>query len=123
MSSIPQIILQHDQKQRRRRRSPARWLGLGCSTIISMALILACIASVGLYAYVTEDLPSIDILPALLDAPNGFYLQPSQIYDRTDRNLLVTLEASSRVFPFISSVNTDEVAMALAQPKVLNFAS
>src|SRR4030042_414474 len=38
-------------------------------------------------------------------------------------SLLVTLAASSSVIPFIISVNTDDVAIALAQPNVLNFAS
>jgi len=38
-------------------------------------------------------------------------------------SLLVTFWASSSVIPLIISVSAEDEAMALAQPKVLNFAS
>ena len=43
------------------------------------------------YAEITNDLPSIDRLPALLEPPDGLFLQPTRLYDRTGEHLLLTL--------------------------------
>jgi len=43
------------------------------------------------YAFITSNLPSIDLFPELLDPVNGSLLQPSRIYDRTGKHLLLVL--------------------------------
>ena len=43
------------------------------------------------YASLTANLPSIDLLPALLEPPDGSLLQPTRIYDRSGEHLLAVL--------------------------------
>lgn len=86
---------------RRRRRQDStqsrtsRWIGLGCVTIISLIICtLGLIFSI-FYFNITSDLPSLAILPELLDPPDGILLQPSRLYDRTGEQVLLTLENPS----------------------------
>ena len=41
------------------------------------------------YADVTHDLPSVAYLPILLNPPDGLLLQPTRVYDRTGKHLLL----------------------------------
>ncbi len=82
-------------RQRRRERA-SRWpgtrLGLGCGVLLSLAALL--ISSLFTLAYILliRDLPSLDTVPSLLDPPNGILLQPTRLYDRTNTQVLLTLE-------------------------------
>ena len=87
--------------QRRRRQASARRksaekrfsraiLGLGA---IAGLLAAATLIWGGIsYAKLTADLPSLNMLPELLDRQNGLLQQPTQIYDRSGEHLLLTLE-------------------------------
>ena len=87
--------------QRRRRQASARrksaekrfsriTLGLGA---VAGLLAAAAIIWGGIsYAQLTTDLPSLSMLPELLNRQNGLLQQPTQIYDRSGENLLLTLE-------------------------------
>ena len=59
-----------------------RWVALG----------LVCLFGAFAYADVTRELPSIEILPRLLNPPDGLLLQPTRIYDRSGLQLLFTFE-------------------------------
>jgi membrane peptidoglycan carboxypeptidase len=49
-------------------------------------------AGLWLYINLTRDLPSVDVLPSLLEPPNGTLLQPTRLYDRTHEHVILTLE-------------------------------
>lgn len=87
--------------QRRRRQASAQRksaqkrfshiaLGLGATAglLLAVGLLWAGIT----YAQLTTDLPSLDLLPELLDRQNGLLQQPTQLYDRSGETLLLTLE-------------------------------
>jgi membrane carboxypeptidase/penicillin-binding protein len=56
------------------------------------SIVLAALILLGAFAYadVTRDLPSVEILPRLLNPPDGILLQPTRIYDRTGEQVLFT---------------------------------
>ena len=93
---MPQVtpILRARRERRlarqRHRASRARSSLLTVGIILSL-LSAACIATTAIsYVNLTRDLPSIDILPALLNPPDGLLLQPTRIYDRTRQHVLFT---------------------------------
>jgi membrane peptidoglycan carboxypeptidase len=57
-----------------------------------LSLFTAALIIVTAFAYVslTRDLPSTQILPTLLNPPNGLLLQPTRITDRTGKNVIYT---------------------------------
>lgn len=79
----------HILRMRQARRSPAGWLGLGCSGLFSLAAVLGLLLLALGYQSLARDLPSPDALAALLEPP-GF--QPTRFYDRSGEHLLLTLE-------------------------------
>ena len=56
------------------------------------SIFLAALILLGAFAYadVTRELPSVEILPRLLNPPDGLLLQPTRIYDRTGEQVLFT---------------------------------
>lgn len=60
--------------------------GLLVSLLLAAAIIIGAFA----YADITRELPSTEILPRLLNPPDGLLLQPTRIYDRTGLQLLAT---------------------------------
>ena len=62
--------------------------------LLVIALAVTIIGGAFVYAALTANLPPAELLPALLDAPNGSLLQPTRIYDRTGKNLLAVLAPS-----------------------------
>ena len=74
----------------RARRSGVRMGGVGLGIIVSLVLALGILFAGLTYADLTRDLPNIDILPGLLNPPDGLLLQPTRVYDRTDQHLLMT---------------------------------
>src|SRR5688572_12095111 len=78
------LAKQHEHASRRRS-------GLLAAGIIFSLLIAACILMTAVsYVNLTRDLPSIELLPQLLNPPDGLLLQPTRIYDRTRQHTLFT---------------------------------
>lgn len=75
--------------------SPARRflrIGLGCAALASL-VVVAVVTGLSLaYAGLTSGLPSLDLLPVLLDPAEGQLLQPTRLYDRSGEHLLLSLE-------------------------------
>ena len=44
------------------------------------------------YSFVTHDLPPLSILPRAIEPPDGMIFHPTEIYDRSGKNLLIRLE-------------------------------
>ncbi|MBP8164198.1 MAG: transglycosylase domain-containing protein [Anaerolineales bacterium] len=76
---------------------------LGVGTVLSLLLAAFIILGAFAYADVTRDLPSVEILPRLLNPPDGLLLEPTRIYDRTGTQVLFTFaleaETSRRYIP------------------------
>ena len=91
MKQVNQIIRQ--RSRRRKQRSAANsTLGLGLAGTISLVVVTIIIATTWFYASLTKDLPSINTIPALLEPPDGLYLKPTIIFDRTGTHPLTILE-------------------------------
>lgn len=83
--------------------------------VFSILLAVAIISAALAYADITRNLPSIDILPHLLNPPDGLLLQPTRIYDRSGLNLLFTFstdESARRYIP-INESNPQHIPQAL----------
>jgi len=79
-----------------RRRNTFLSVGMIISLLIAALIITTAFA----YVNLTRDLPSIEILPQLLNPPNGLLLQPTRIYDRTRSTVLFTFApASGAILP------------------------
>lgn len=85
-----------EERAEKRRRTGARMrsAGLGLGYIFSILLAAGIFALVLAYANLTRDLPSVDHLPALLNAGNGLLLQPTRLYDRTGTQVIHTFQSS-----------------------------
>ncbi|MCC6261534.1 MAG: transglycosylase domain-containing protein [Anaerolineales bacterium] len=70
--------------------------------LISILLAASILYLAQAYAKITRNLPAVEILPHLLNPPDGLLLQPTRIYDRTGLHLLYTFateEAPRRYIP------------------------
>ena len=75
---------------------------LSAGMVLSIIIAALILGSALAYADLTRDLPSIEILPRLLNPPDGLLLQPTRIYDRTGLQLLLTFaptESPRRYIP------------------------
>lgn len=68
------------------RRSQRAIVGVGF--LLSALLAISILAAAFYYAGLTRDLPSVELLPGLLDPPDGLLLQPTRLYDRSGQHLL-----------------------------------
>ncbi len=92
MQPISQIIGIRRKRLSGDRRNPARRLGLGFGIVFSLFSVLAAFIVVGLYMHLTKELPSLETLPQYLEPPNGLYLQPTRLYDRSGEKVILSLE-------------------------------
>jgi membrane peptidoglycan carboxypeptidase len=76
--------------ERRVRATRLRMSGVGIGMIISFLLVLLILLTALAYANLTSNLPNVELLPALLNPPDGLLLQPTRVYDRTGQHLLLT---------------------------------
>ena len=110
MPSVTQIISIRQGRQRIARRSPLARLGLGCSLLLSLLAAAGSVTVALLYTSLTQGLPSLNSLPALLEPPGGLLLHPTRLYDRSGEHLLLTLEnpaASGRSYLFVAAPAED----------------
>jgi len=85
--------------------------------VIFSLLLAACLLTTAFsYVNLTHDLPSTDILPQLLNPPDGLLLQPTRIYDRTRQNILYTFapDDSPRRYIPLSETNPQHLPKSLA---------
>lgn len=116
-STLPILRARRERRLARQRVSEFRkrksLLSLG---IIFSLLIAACITVTAFeYVSLTNDLPSVDILPQLLNPPDGLLLQPTRIYDRTRKSILFTFapdDAPRRYIP-LSEANPQHLPKSL----------
>lgn len=98
-----------------RKSSRIRSVLLSVGMVFSIVLAVLIVSTALAYADVTRNLPSTDILPHLLNPPDGLLLQPTRIYDRSGLNLLYTFstdESARRYLP-INQSNLQHIPLEL----------
>ena len=83
--------------------------------VFSIVLAVLIVSTALAYADITRNLPSTDILPHLLNPPDGLLLQPTRIYDRSGLNLLYTFstEESARRYLSINESSPQHIPQEL----------
>ncbi|MDP1714784.1 MAG: transglycosylase domain-containing protein [Anaerolineales bacterium] len=91
-STLPILRARRERRLEGQNKRSAQTRGFILSVGILVSFLLAAIIIIGAFAYsdVTRELPSTEILPRLLNPPDGLLLQPTRIYDRTGLQLLAT---------------------------------
>jgi len=95
MVAIPEIIKSRHRRYEREQRSLASRLSriaLGLGILVSLIISFLIIALTITFANLTQNLPSPEILPLLLDPPNGDLLQPTRLFDRSGEHIIAVLE-------------------------------
>ena len=117
-STIPILRARRERRLTRQRISAARTRSIFFSVGIIFSILMAALIVVIAFTYVslTRDLPSIQILPTLLNPPDGLLLQPTRIYDRAGNNVIFTFAPSDsprRYIP-LSDTNPQHLPKSLA---------
>jgi len=121
-STIPILRARRERRLSRQRTSEARKRNafLSAGMILSLLIAALIIVTAFLYVSLTRNLPSTQILPTLLNPPNGLLLQPTHIYDRTGRNIIFTFapnDSPRRYIP-LSETNPQYLPKSLADAVV-----
>ncbi len=80
------------ESDRRARLSGLRFTGLGLGILLSLVLAVLILFGALAYADLTRDLPNVDLIPTLLNPPDGLLLQPTRLYDRTGEHELMAFD-------------------------------
>lgn len=104
--------LARQQASASRNRNSFLSLGILFSLLIAACLLITAFS----YVNLTHDLPSVDILPQLLNPPDGLLLQPTRIYDRTRQHVLFTFapDDSPRRYLPLSETNPQHLPKSLS---------
>ncbi|MBE0669619.1 MAG: transglycosylase domain-containing protein [Anaerolineales bacterium] len=91
-STLPILRARRERRLEKQNQKSAQVRGAIISAGIVLSLLLAAVIILGAFAYadVTRELPSAEILPRLLNPPDGLLLQPTRIYDRSGLQVLAT---------------------------------
>ena len=92
MPATTQIISMRQQRRLRARNHPAGCLGLLVAVLLSLLLALVGIFGPLVYSNITQNLPSVEEIPGLIEAPNGLLLRPTRLYDREGQHVLLELQ-------------------------------
>ena len=112
-STLPILRARRERRLEKQNKQSARTRGAIISGGIVLSLLLAVGIILGAFAYadVTRELPSTEILPRLLNPPDGLLLQPTRIYDRSGLQVLATFapnDSPRRYIP-INSQNPQHI--------------
>ena len=92
MPTISQTIKFRNQRRIKEKHNPWMRIGLLIAILFCMLVVIVSLTGVWFYTNLTRDLPSIEVLPTLLEPPDGVLMQPTRIYDRTQEHVILTLE-------------------------------
>lgn len=117
-STIPILRARRERRLARQRahESRARSTLLTVGMILSLLVAALIITTAFAYVNLARDLPSVEILPTLLNPPDGLLLQPTRIYDRTGDNVLFTFaptDSQRRYLP-LSETNPQHLPNSLS---------
>jgi membrane peptidoglycan carboxypeptidase len=117
-STLPILRARRERRLARQRVNQYRTRNafLSVGMILSLLIAILILTTAFTYVSLTRDLPSIDILPHLLNPPDGLLLQPTRIYDRTGQKLLFTFSTndSPRRYIPLSETNPQYLPKSLS---------
>jgi membrane peptidoglycan carboxypeptidase len=119
MPASTTIIRHRRERRQKARRSVSRRIlrfGLGLGVVLSSLLMVALLAGAWYYAQMTRDLPSVELLPILLNRNDGQLMQPTRLYDRTGQQLLRTVapDDAKRTFQPYENIPLELINATLA---------
>jgi membrane peptidoglycan carboxypeptidase len=122
MSALPLLRRRRERRSIERQRSQGRLTRGAVGVGLLLAIFIGCLIVGGafVYASVTSDLPSLDLLPQLLDSSHGSLLTPTRIYDRTGTHLLSVLapQDATRLYAPIEPDSPDHIPDTLIRATV-----
>jgi membrane peptidoglycan carboxypeptidase len=92
MPTVPQIVGYRERYRNRTRNQFARRIALPAGAFLSLAVAIVVLAFSFFYVNLVQGLPSLAAIPALIEPPDGLYLQPTRLYDRSGQNIILVLE-------------------------------
>jgi len=117
-STFPILHARRERRLARQREQEFRTRNVLLSVGMILSLLVAAFIITIAFNYVslTRDLPSIEILPNLLNPPDGLLLQPTRIYDRTREHVLFTFapDDSPRRYIPLSDTNPQYLPKSLS---------
>lgn len=120
MPNVTRIVYKREKRREWARHNYLGWAGLSCSALLSLSAALGVVALVLTFNSLTQGLPSLESLPALLDPPVGLLLQPTRLYDRSGEHLLLTLQnpaaAGGQYLPVEHSGSHSPVVQSSQEP-------
>src|SRR5215207_11211134 len=117
-STLPILRARRERRLARLRSDESRRRNglLSVGMLLSFLAAALIITSAFTYVNLTRDLPSAEILPILLNPPDGLIFQPTRIYDRTREHVLFTFapnDSPRRYIP-LSDTNPQYLPESLA---------
>jgi membrane peptidoglycan carboxypeptidase len=121
-STIPILRARRERRLARQRATAARTRSTLLTVGMILSLLIAALIITTAFAFVNlaRDLPSVEILPVLLNPPDGLLLQPTRIYDRTGEHVLLTFapaDSQRRYLP-LSETNPQHLPDSLSDAVV-----
>jgi membrane peptidoglycan carboxypeptidase len=108
-STIPILRARRERRLARQhlREGRTRNAFLVAGMFLSLLIVSSILITAFAYINLTRDLPPVELLPSLLNPPDGLLLQPTRVYDRTGQNLLFSFspDDSTRRYIPLSDAN------------------
>jgi len=92
MPSVPQIIRFRRKRGKKYSNSATQSGGFGLTLFICVSLVLTVFGFLFTYTIATNNLPSYELLPLLLEPPNGILLEPTRFFDRSGNHVVHIVE-------------------------------
>ncbi len=89
---VSQIARMRNRRKTKSKRNPLFGLGVIFCLLISLIIAGMGVGTALRYTDLTQNLPSVEILPGLIEPPSGLFSQPTQLYDRTGQNVLLVIQ-------------------------------
>jgi membrane carboxypeptidase/penicillin-binding protein len=92
MPSVSHIIKMRSHRRSKTQNKVTLRSGWGCATLVSLSVVIIIIGLAFFSISLSQDLPSLENLPLLLEPPDGLLLQPTRFYDRSGEDIIYTLQ-------------------------------
>jgi membrane carboxypeptidase/penicillin-binding protein len=122
VDAIPTLLRRRKRRTFERQKTGSRLtrgvigVGLALATVVGGLIIGGAFA----YAALTANLPSLNLLPSLLNPQNGSLLQPTRIYDRTGEHLIMVLapQDAPRIYAGLHSSSPTQLPETLTRATI-----
>lgn len=93
MPSVNQTIQFRNRRRHKAGQNHLLRIGIAAALLFSLTTAAAGVFLAFEFARLTQDLPSVEALPGLLEPPAGRLLEPTRFYDRTGQQMIFTLQS------------------------------